>query len=152
MSCQADHEDIYKEKLLTSDYEPRCLVERTTPMYYNEIIVDERLRAEMSRRVDNVWTAERSMAAKLLAAEGRWAAPQPPHNVLRCNVFRRVITSRDVSSSGQTQKLTMNSCRQVITSREVFVEQTMQKLTMNRCRRAITSRDVSLSGQRKNLR
>ena len=35
MSRRADNAIIYVEKLLTSDYEQRCLVERTTPMYYD---------------------------------------------------------------------------------------------------------------------
>ena len=35
--------------LSMSDHELSRLVERTTPMYYDEIIVDERLRAEMLR-------------------------------------------------------------------------------------------------------
>ena len=94
MSRRADNAKTYDEKMLTSVYELRCLVERTT------------FGPRSGPWQQSCWRPE---ASGLLRSH---------HTIFTMKRCRRAITSRDVSSSGHV-KFTMKSCRRAITSRYV---------------------------------
>ena len=71
---------------------------------YDEIIVDERLRAETSRRADNAKTSDEKMSTSDYEPRCHVERTTQKRPMKRC---RRAITSRNVSSSGPCRCITM---------------------------------------------